>query len=81
MELTLIVPPIAETNASGYRGSLLKKYYGKDYEFKFVNNETTIIVNGKPVYKDAVVAGAVPTRLLVAIAEAAKSYNLIGVRS
>ena len=79
MELTLIVPPIAETNASGYRGSLLKKYYGKDYEFKFVNNETTITVNGKPVYKDAV--DAVPTRLLVAIAKAAKSYNLIGVRS
>lgn len=77
MKMTLIVPPKAQTALTGYRGSLKKTYYGKEYEFKFSNGECDVYRDGVFVPKSEVEAGQVPTKLLVAAATAAKNFNLV----
>lgn len=77
MKMTLVVPPKVQTNLTGYRGSLKKTYYGKEYEFKFTNGECDIFLDGNYVPKSEVESGVVPTKLLVAAATAAQNFNLV----
>lgn len=77
MKMTLIVPPKAKTSATGYRGSLKKTYYGKEYEFKFLDGSCELYRDGAFVPKSEVDSGQVPTKLLVAAATAAQNFNLV----
>ena len=77
MKMILVVQPKAQTAITGYRGSLKKTYYGKEYEFKFSDGECEVYRDGTFVPKSEIEAGAVPTNLLVAVATAAQNYNLV----
>lgn len=81
MNLTLLVPPKVQTTLTGYRGSLKKTYYGKEYEFKFSNGECEVYRNGEFVPKSDIEAGQVPTNLLVAVSTAAQNYNLVDTQN
>jgi len=77
MKMTLIVPPKVQTATTGYRGSLKKTYYGKEYEFKFSDGGCEVYRDGAFVPKSDVESGQVPTKLLVAAAATAQNFKLV----
>lgn len=75
MNLTLVVPSKQKAE-TGYRGSLKKTYYGKDYEVMFMDIGVAFYIDGVFITKSEV-KNKVPAKLLVALSESATNFNLI----